>query len=83
MDTTTLIGVIGAGLLLIAFIANELGKLDAEAFAYDLINLIGAAFLVWYAVLLNSIPFLVLEGIWALVSFRDVFKKLAGGGKNR
>ncbi len=82
MDATTFIGVLGAGILLIAFIANETGKLRAETFAYDLLNLVGAALLVWYALLLESIPFLILEGIWALVAFRDVFTKLAVRGKN-
>ncbi len=77
MDTTTLIGVIGAGLLLIAFVLNEFKKLSTESLAYDALNLVGASFLVWYAILLQSIPFLVLEGIWALVSLRDVFLDLA------
>ena len=82
MDTTTLIGVIGAGLLLCAFIANEFKKLSVESFWYDFINLVGAFFLVWYAVLLNSLPFIVLESIWALVSLRDVVRRLAGKDKN-
>ena len=83
MDTTTLIGVLGAGTLLVAFIANEMKKLTVDSFWYDFLNLIGAALLAWYAVLLNSIPFLILEGIWALVSLRDVIQRLAGKEKNR
>lgn len=83
MDTTTLIGVSGATLLLIAFIANDLKKLRTESLSYNLLNLFGAALLTWYAVLLASIPFLILEGIWALVAFRDVLRRLAGKDKNR
>lgn len=75
MDTTTLIGVIGAGLLLIAFIVNELKKLSVDSFWYDLLNLVGAGLLVWYALLLHSWPFVVLEGIWALVSLKDILGK--------
>ena len=80
MDTTTLIGVAGAAILLIAFIANEMKKLTVESFWYDFLNLVGAALLAWYAILLNSIPFLILEGIWALVSLRDVIKNLTKKG---
>ena len=82
MDSTTLIGVVGAGLLLIAFVGNELGKLNSEDLGYDVLNFIGAALLAWYAVLLESWPFLILEGVWALVALRDVFKDLARKRKN-
>ncbi len=83
MDTTTLIGVTGAVLLLIAFIGNEFKKLSVESWAYDLLNLIGAALLAWYAYLIGSWPFLLIEAVWALVALRDVGIRLAGGGKTR
>ena len=81
MDTTTLIGVIGALLLLIAFIGNEFKKLSVESWTYDLLNLIGGVLLAWYALLIGSWPFLVIEAVWALVAFRDVAMRLAGKGK--
>ena len=83
MDTITLIGVAGAGLMLIAFVGNQLGTMSAESLLYDVLNFIGGVLLVWYAVLLHSVPFMILEGIWALVAFRDVIKDLARGGKTR
>ena len=73
MDTT-LIGVIGATLLLIAFITNETKWLSSESFQYDLINLLGAGFLTWYAIRLNSLPFIVLEGIWTLVALWHILR---------
>lgn len=75
MDTTTLTGVIGAAVLLVAFGANKFGKLKTSSFSYDLLNVIGAGLLTWYAVLLNSVPFFVLEGIWTLVALRSILQR--------
>lgn len=76
MDMMTIIGILGAGLILIGFLANEFGKLTAESFRYDLINLVGSVLLIWYGVELSAWPFVVLNSIWALVSLRDVVKKI-------
>ena len=83
MDITTFIGVAGGSILLIAFIANEFKKLSADSFIYEGLNLIGGFLLAWYAVLLHSVPFIILESIWALVAFRNVLKHLASMAKNR
>lgn len=82
MDTTLVIGVLGAGLLLVAFVLNQFRMLDRESLTYDALNFVGGALLVWYAILLQSIPFLVLEGVWAIVSLRDVLLRLARKGEN-
>jgi hypothetical protein len=74
MDITLLIGILGACLILIGFIANEFGKLTAKSFGYDFLNLLGSALLVWYSVLLASWPFFLLNIVWALVSLRDVLQ---------
>lgn len=83
MDITLIIGVIGALLILIGFIANEFGKLTVASFWYDLLNLIGSLCLLYYGIQLSAWPFVVLNSIWALVSFRDVYIRLAQGGKTR
>jgi hypothetical protein len=57
MDLTTLIGVTGALLLLIAFIGNEFKKLSIESYTYDFLNLIGGGLLAWYAVLMAPCHF--------------------------
>ena len=70
------IGIIGAMLILVGFVLNELHKLDQDSLAYDLINLVGSCLLTIYAWLLGSIPFFVLNMIWALLSLRDVYLDL-------
>jgi hypothetical protein len=68
----TLIGICGTTIILLAFILNQLQKLDENDIRYDILNFIGAALLVWYAYLLSSYPFLVLNSVWAIVSLKDI-----------
>ena len=75
LNTTTIIGVCGATIILIAFILNELNKLSSNDFIYDFLNFVGSLLLVIYAYLLWSIPFFVLNMVWCLVSFRDILSK--------
>lgn len=68
-----LIGTIGATLILIAFVLNQLHVWKDRDLRYDIVNVLGGALLVTYAVLINSWPFAVLNSVWTLVSLRDVF----------
>ncbi|MEK9160447.1 MAG: hypothetical protein AAB440_00200 [Patescibacteria group bacterium] len=81
MDPITLIGVLGAALLLAAFIASALNVMENEDLWYNVLNFVGAALLTWYAVLINSWPFIVIEAVWAVVALRGMWKKLAPGAK--
>jgi hypothetical protein len=70
------IGFIGAFLILIAFILNQMKKWDDGSFKYDFINCMGSLLLVIYGILSKTWPFVVLNGAWFLVSFRDSIKDL-------
>lgn len=69
---TTFIGASGATLILIAFILEQTHRWKDTDLKYDVLNLIGSILLIVYALMLGSYPFLVLNGVWALVSLRDV-----------
>ncbi|OGY98665.1 MAG: hypothetical protein A2855_01395 [Candidatus Liptonbacteria bacterium RIFCSPHIGHO2_01_FULL_57_28] len=69
--TDLLIGIAGATLILLAFVLNELHIWSEDSLAYDVTNFIGGALLVWYAWLIHSWPFVVLNGVWTLVALRD------------
>ncbi len=71
-EFVNLLGLVGAGLVLLAFILEQTHKWKDTDFKYDMLNLVGSAMLVGYAFFLSSYPFLVLNGVWALVSLRDV-----------
>ncbi|MEK7462896.1 MAG: hypothetical protein AAB621_00830 [Patescibacteria group bacterium] len=76
MSLTTIIGTAGALIILVSFILNEIHKLDSESFIYDFANFIGGSLLAIYAYLLSSIPFLILNVVWAIVALRDVILDL-------
>lgn len=73
---TLVIGTAGAAFLLAAFALEKFGILKNDSFPYDVLNLVGAGLLTWYAFLLNSWPFIILEGIWALVAFSYFIRRV-------
>lgn len=72
MDLIKLIGTVGATIILIAFILNQLHFWKSTSLKYDMANFIGGVLLVIYAFKIGSYPFTVLNTVWALVSFRDI-----------
>lgn len=75
MEALTTIGILGATIILVLFLLNQMGKVDKDDFIYDLGNFIGSATLLYYSYLLGSIPFMILNIIWAGYSLRDVLLK--------
>jgi hypothetical protein len=74
MDTTTIVGILGATIILITFLLNQFGRLSAESRWYDGLNALGSLLLIVYAYILWSIPFMILNSVWFLVSLRDVIR---------
>ncbi len=60
-----LIGSLGVGLLLLAFVLNVLKRIDENGSAYLVMNTVGAGLSCYYAWVSGIIPFVVLEGVWA------------------
>jgi hypothetical protein len=75
------IGFIGVFILLIAFLFNLIGKMDKDGLAYIVLNVLGAGLSCFASYLIHYLPFVILEGTWALVSavalVKYVFKKNA------
>lgn len=69
-----IIGAIGVALLLVAFVLNLLGRLDSDARAYAALNLVGAGLSCFAAVLIEYVPFVVLEGVWAAVALTGLIQ---------
>jgi hypothetical protein len=76
MTTNDLIGFIGVFILLIAFLLNLLGKLAQQSYGYLLLNFVGAGLACLASVLINYLPFVILEGVWALVSLVGLVRKM-------
>jgi lipid-A-disaccharide synthase-like uncharacterized protein len=67
-----IIGVLGALLVLIAFILNQFHVWKDNDLVYDLVNFLGAVLLVIYGFIIKGWPFVALNTVWAIVSLRDV-----------
>lgn len=74
MDTTDWIGFIGVSQILLAYILNVSGKLKKEDLSFILLNLLGASLACLASVLMKYLPFIILEGVWALASFIALIK---------
>jgi hypothetical protein len=71
-----LLQILGALLLLAAFASTQFRLLDPRAFANLLLNFAGSAILAVLAAVDRQWGFLLLEGVWALVSLWGVLTKL-------
>jgi len=62
------IGFTGVAILLLAFLLNLLKKISSGSLAYIFMNIIGAGLAGLASWLIHYIPFVILEGVWTLVS---------------
>ena len=81
MDPYLILGILGMALILLAFFMTQTHRWSADSLTYDAVNFVGSAFLVIYAIPPRAWPFIVLNGVWALVSLKDIFSDVRGGRK--
>lgn len=74
MELHTIIGSIGVALLLLAYILLQIKKLNSQQLSYAFLNFFGATLAMWSSYLIDFMPFVILEGIWALVALQLVLK---------
>lgn len=58
----------GVSLILLAFLLLQMKKVTAENRLYLLLNFTGAGLACYGSILIEAWPFVVLEGVWALVA---------------
>ena len=69
MDLTRqLISFVGALLILIAYIGHQRGWMNARRPIYNILNAIGSVILCWIAIHPFQVGFVVLEGVWTIIS---------------
>lgn len=68
MNATDWIGFSGVFILLAAYILQLIRKISSGGMIYSMLNFIGAAMACLASVMIDYLPFVILEGVWALVS---------------
>ncbi|MES2514856.1 MAG: hypothetical protein V4580_11960 [Bacteroidota bacterium] len=76
MSYTDVISTIGVSLILLAFFLNTFNYLEEKSKLFFLLNMVGGAFACYGSILLNSLPFIILEGTWSLVALVGLIKNL-------
>lgn len=69
-----LVSLLGAAMILLAYLGYQRGKLGREQVSYNLLNVVGSGLLAWIAIVDRRAGFIVLEGVWALVSIPPLVK---------
>jgi hypothetical protein len=68
---------VGVALILVAFVLNLSGGLERDRPAYLWLNLVGAGLACLASALILFVPFIVLEGVWALAALVGLLRARA------
>lgn len=76
------IGFTGVTILLVAFFLNLRDIIGKDSLTYILLNVIGAGIACLASVLINYLPFVILEGCWTIVSIFSLVQYFRKNAKN-
>lgn len=70
------IGILGDFLILTAYFLLQFKKLKADTSAYSLLNLSGAALILFSLFFAWNLPAVLIESVWIIISFYGVIQAL-------
>lgn len=76
MQYNDIIGTLGVGLILIAYFCNTFKLLPPNGKLFFLLNIAGAGLACYASWLILFWPFVVLEGVWCLVSIVGLLNRV-------
>lgn len=82
IELSVLVGSAGVFLLLLAFFLNLFEILTQDMKTYTILNVVGAGLSCYASVLIDYMPFVILEGTWALVAFAGLIRLLKNQRRN-
>jgi hypothetical protein len=74
------ISIAGAILVLTAYTAHQLRRMQSETYTYQALNLVGGAMLVWAAVTTRQAGLILMEGAWTVVSAYGLWRLIRASG---
>ena len=78
MDVYTAAGIVGAGLVVVAYFANQQGWLASEDWRFPAANLVGAGLILVSLAVDWNLPAAVIEGFWAAISVYGLVRRRRG-----
>lgn len=79
---TQVISLVGSLIILAAYGAGQFKLLNTSSLLYAVLNVIGSAILAVIAYIEYQWGFLLLEGVWALISLWSIYTITRGGRAN-
>jgi len=76
-DFSQILSLTGAVLVLIAYVAHQLRRMDPNGALYNVLNASGAGLLAYVALRPFQAGFVLLEGTWTLVSLYALYRAVA------
>jgi hypothetical protein len=76
MSYNDIIGTIGVGLILLAYLLNTAKLMPQDGKLFYVLNAVGAALACYASFLINYWPFVILEATWTMVSIYGLMKSM-------
>jgi hypothetical protein len=80
MSYNDIVGTIGVGIILIAYFMNIFSFIKKDGVLFYVMNIIGASLACYASILINYLPFIILEATWTMVSVLGLVKVLRKNG---
>jgi putative Ca2+/H+ antiporter (TMEM165/GDT1 family) len=67
------VGNVGVALILFAYLAIQLGKIEAKQLSYSVLNLLGALFILISLIYAFNLSAVIIEAAWLIISLFGIF----------
>jgi len=81
VEFSVIVGSTGVLMLLLAFLLNLFKILMQDTKTYAMLNVVGAGLSCYASILIDYMPFVILEGTWALVAFIGLVRLIKTPGE--
>lgn len=68
MDMMQIVGLAAALMILVAYVGHQMRRMDSNGWRYNALNAVGSGVLAYIALRPFQAGFVVLEGVWMVVS---------------